>query len=153
VFGTLNLDLATANEELDFFVLFSSISSVAGSMGQSDYASANRFMDAFAKSCETARPNRKGRRTLSINWPLWADGGMKSPAGVVERMRRTSGLVPLNREAGVQIFEEVLCAEHSQVGVLYGDKARVRQVAGLAGRISEGEDLKVEKSIRQTTTT
>ncbi|KAK2831972.1 Type I Iterative PKS, partial [Arthroderma sp. PD_2] len=38
-----------AGAELDFFVLFSSISNLIGNVGQSNYASANSFLDAFAQ--------------------------------------------------------------------------------------------------------
>ena len=48
VIGTINLDKVTAQETLDIFVLFSSLASVMGNIGQSDYSSANAFMDGFA---------------------------------------------------------------------------------------------------------
>lgn len=45
--GTLNLQQVVAEEEkngaLDFFVMFSSVSSVVGNFGQSSYASANAY--------------------------------------------------------------------------------------------------------------
>ncbi|KAK1961594.1 KR domain-containing protein [Colletotrichum sublineola] len=46
--GTWNLHRATENMELDFFVLFSSISGVIGQPGQTNYAAANTFLDAFS---------------------------------------------------------------------------------------------------------
>ncbi|KAJ5748316.1 ketoacyl-synt-domain-containing protein [Penicillium nucicola] len=47
--GTLNLHRALEVHEsgLDFFVLFSSMSGVVGTVGQSNYAAANSFLDAF----------------------------------------------------------------------------------------------------------
>ncbi|RAH67812.1 type I polyketide synthase [Aspergillus aculeatinus CBS 121060] len=47
--GTYNLHWALEAHEssLDFFVLFSSMSSVVGTVGQSNYAAANSFLDAF----------------------------------------------------------------------------------------------------------
>src|SRR5262249_54442278 len=48
VIGTCNLDLASQDEKLDFFVLFSSLAGALGNLGQADYAAANGFMDQFA---------------------------------------------------------------------------------------------------------
>ncbi|QQK40270.1 polyketide synthase [Penicillium digitatum] len=43
--GTLNLHRLLADEELDFFVTLSSVASVVGNIGQSNYAAGNAFMD------------------------------------------------------------------------------------------------------------
>lgn len=45
--GTWNLHHALFSQELDFFVMFSSISGIIGNRGQANYAAANTFMDAF----------------------------------------------------------------------------------------------------------
>lgn len=49
VLGTLNLHIVTRNHQLDFFFLQSSITSIIGAPGQSNYGAANSFLDAFAK--------------------------------------------------------------------------------------------------------
>lgn len=52
-------------------VLYSSIAAVTGDYGQSDYAGANAFLDAYAQA-----QWGRGRRVVSINWPQWAETGM-----------------------------------------------------------------------------
>ena len=70
--GTLALDAAIADEPLDFMMLFSSRSSIAGVVGQVDYTAANAFMDVFARE----RTERTGQVTLSVGWSAWGEVGM-----------------------------------------------------------------------------
>jgi acyl transferase domain-containing protein/acyl carrier protein len=56
---------------LDFFVSFSSRAAVGGLVGGGDYAAANAFLDAFARTTGTTET-----RTLSVNWPAWSSVGM-----------------------------------------------------------------------------
>lgn len=69
--GTWVLDKLTENLKLDFFILFSSISGYTFTPGQGDYTAANAYLDAFAQYRD-----KKGKRTLSINWPAWKETGM-----------------------------------------------------------------------------
>ncbi|XP_061661176.1 uncharacterized protein LOC133492676 [Syngnathoides biaculeatus] len=63
VSGALNLHHATLHMKLDFFVCFSSISSIVGNERQSSYAAANSFLDKF---CLYRR--NLGSAGQSINW-------------------------------------------------------------------------------------
>ena len=69
--GTWVLDKLTEDLKLDFFILFSSISGYTFTPGQGDYTAANAYLDAFARYRD-----KKGKRTLSINWPAWKETGM-----------------------------------------------------------------------------
>ena len=61
--------------DLDFFVMFSSIASIVGNMGQSSYSACNAFQDSLAQY----RRQVLGLPGLAINW------GPISGAGVMER--------------------------------------------------------------------
>lgn len=69
--GTRILDKLTEQDNLDFLMLFSSVSSVFGGPGQSDYTAANAFMDAYAEL-----RNRSGKKTIAIEWASWSETGM-----------------------------------------------------------------------------
>ncbi len=71
--GAWNLHKLTAHRQLDFFILFSSISSVLPAPGQSNYAAANSFLDSLA-----IYRKQKNLPALSINWGPWDGEGMAS---------------------------------------------------------------------------
>ncbi|WP_274910624.1 SDR family NAD(P)-dependent oxidoreductase [Streptomyces sp. WZ-12] len=103
--GTLHLDAATRHLDLDFFVLFSSVAGVYGSPGQSDYAAANAFLDAFAEHRQAlVDAGERNGRTVAVSWPLWADGGMTVDELTQETLRRERGWEALPTEDGVRAF-------------------------------------------------
>ena len=113
--GTVLLDEATAKMPLDFFVLFSSMSSIKGNIGQSDYAYANSFLDQFAWWREKQRTGgRRQGQTISINWPLWEEGGMQLEGERAELLVKQTGIIPLKTETGWQAFLQGLAASKTQ---------------------------------------
>ncbi len=128
IFGTIHLDEATASEPLDFFVLFSSITAVTGNPGQSDYAYANRFMDHFADIRENLRgEGSRSGKTLSLNWPLWQDGGMTVPQETQRLLAQRTGMIPLSRSEGLEAFANGLASDVPRVVVTTGDPRKIRQ--------------------------
>jgi amino acid adenylation domain-containing protein len=71
VTGTWNLHEATLHDDLDFFVLASSRTSLVGAPGQSDYTAANAYLNAFA-----LYRRAHGLPALAICWNAWAKVGM-----------------------------------------------------------------------------
>ena len=132
VYGTLHLDETTKDETLDFFVTFSSLSAVAGNAGQCDYSFANSFMDSFAARREQLRIDgvRSGK-TLSINWSLWADGGMRPDEQTELYFRKNLGMKPLSAGAGLEAFIHGLASERTQFAMLEGVQEKIEMAWGL----------------------
>ncbi|AFY33175.1 type I polyketide synthase [Calothrix sp. PCC 7507] len=72
VTGTLVLEETFKDNNLDFLVLFSSLSSIVGGAGQIDYCAANIFLDVFA----SYKASKTKTFTTSINWDAWQEIGM-----------------------------------------------------------------------------
>lgn len=124
--GVENLDRAIGNSTLDFFVMFASLSGVFGNHGQADYAAANAYLDIFAHRREIARKQgERFGRTLSIDWPLWVDGGMKMDPATQKFMKQSTGLSPLNSNDGFAAVYKSLASEACQVMVTAGDSKRI----------------------------
>ncbi|MBF9132822.1 SDR family NAD(P)-dependent oxidoreductase [Plantactinospora sp. S1510] len=79
VAGTVALARALDGIAVDFVVLFSSVASATGALGQTDYCAANVFLDAFAQS--GALPQT---RVVSIGWGEWLWNGWTSGLGGYE---------------------------------------------------------------------
>ncbi|MEW5803367.1 MAG: SDR family NAD(P)-dependent oxidoreductase [bacterium] len=106
--GTMIINELTRTEPLDFFMVFSSIVSLLGNVGQADYAAANSFLDAFIHY--RARNEYPGK-SLSINWTLWAEGGM----GINEYVRKSfeaRGLPPISTHDGLKALDRIICHAH-----------------------------------------
>ncbi|NOU16649.1 MAG: SDR family NAD(P)-dependent oxidoreductase [Bacteroidales bacterium] len=128
VVGTLNLDEATRDLDLDFMVLFSSTSTMLGNVGQADYATANGFIDQFAayRNQLVNSGVRKGK-TLSVNWPLWQDGGMKIHEAKINILLESAGIHPMSSTDGMRIFNHSIMQPYSQIMGITGELSKMRR--------------------------
>ncbi|MEM7586905.1 MAG: SDR family NAD(P)-dependent oxidoreductase, partial [Acidobacteriota bacterium] len=110
---------------VELMVLFSSITAVRGNPGQADYALANAYLDAKA-----AERTRSGSRVLSINWPLWQDGGMQLDAEELARWREHTGTRPLATDEGLGILLSALSGPQPQLIPACGELAAVTSALG-----------------------
>jgi acyl transferase domain-containing protein/acyl carrier protein len=114
IHGTLVLDQIFARRDLDFIVLFSSISALAGYLGHADYSAANAFLDGFAASRSAIRD----RRTISINWDLWSETGMATRKKVPDQLRQAHAAelkYGIKTGHGVEAFFRILGSDYSQI--------------------------------------
>ena len=89
--GTWNLHNATS--DLDFFVLFSSISGIIGNRGQANYAAANTFLDAFVPYRQSM-----GLPCSAIDIGLMEDiGAAQDQAHLVQQLK-AYGNYPLHKQ-------------------------------------------------------
>ncbi len=129
--GTVILDSVTQAEPLDFFVLFSSTSAVIGDFGQCDYAVGNRFLDSFARMRENLRQEGKRQgKTITINWPLWREGGLHGDPESEAFYLQTSGTAYLETKEGLEAFERILNGQQSQVILFSGDPRKIDRWVG-----------------------
>jgi polyketide synthase PksN len=137
--GTINLDLLTKDEPLDFTILFSSTAAVTGNLGQTDYAYGNCFMDYFSRLRNGL--GKRGLRygtTLSVNWPLWKEGGIQVDKST-EDLFDSLGIKSLETTYGIQSLKDALKSGEDQLVVLQGDTQKLRKLLGLkdkAGKVN-----------------
>jgi myxalamid-type polyketide synthase MxaB len=98
VHGAWNLHQQTRELPLDFFVVFSSMASVLGSAGQSNYAAANAFLDALAH-----HRRARGLPGLSVNWGPWAEAGMAARLSLAGQ-----GVEKIDPADGLRVLVELL---------------------------------------------
>ena len=106
--GTWLLDKATEALDLDFFVVFSSVITLIGGVGVGAYTAGNSFLDSF-----TEYRNRKGKRTLTLNWSMWENTFEKYVLGTetgeeITKYKDRQMFEILPKKAGIKAFGAAL---------------------------------------------
>ncbi len=105
VFGTMALQESLANRPLDFFVLFSSLSSIIAPFGQVGYVAANQFLDAFAAH----HSSKNNARITSIGWNQWQGLGMA--ARELRKHGHKTSIDSISVDEGFEILRRSLAAD------------------------------------------
>ncbi|MGW4975713.1 SDR family NAD(P)-dependent oxidoreductase [Streptomyces mirabilis] len=130
--------------EAESLVLFASAAGLLGSAGQSPYAAANAFLDAWAHHL-----SRADRRALSLDWGAWAGVGMVAASGIRAAETGRSGLLAFSPQDGGELFERVLATCRRQLAPLAldwetlahdPDAARTRPILGDLITVPTGGD-------------
>ncbi|HWY75749.1 MAG TPA: SDR family NAD(P)-dependent oxidoreductase, partial [Verrucomicrobiae bacterium] len=125
VTGAWNLHLASMDLPLDFFVLYSSISGLAGAAGQGNYAAANSFLDALAHYRRAI-----GLPALSINWGALSDVGIAVRNTKAAEHLAAHGVVGITPAQATEMLGKLLQSDASQIAFMRVDWSKFAAVAG-----------------------
>ncbi|SCG79560.1 type I polyketide synthase, partial [Micromonospora humi] len=126
VSGALHLHEATADHDLDLFLVFSSIAGVWGSGGQAAYAAGNAALDALVESRRAV-----GKTGTAVAWGPWAEGGMAGAAGAEDYLARR-GLAAMDPDLAMQAL--ALAVDAGDVTTTVADVDWSRFVATFAAQ-------------------
>ncbi len=103
--AALRLHVATTGKDLDWWVGFSSTSSLLGAPGQASYAAASAWLDGLVAWRRAA-----GLPAITINWGQW------SGVGVAQDLK-FSALDPIDPVEGMEALEAILGGDLARIGV------------------------------------
>ncbi|BBC27207.1 type I polyketide synthase [Pseudanabaena sp. ABRG5-3] len=98
VYGLLVLEQILRSQNIDFCLLFSSLSSVLGGLGYFAYSAANLFMDAFAQKQQQSNPTP----WIAINWDSWL---FQESSDLSNANNQDLGISP---KQGMEVFQLIL---------------------------------------------
>lgn len=113
------------NLNLDFFVLFSSISSLVGNAGQTNYVAANYFLDQLAIYRKS-----QGLPALSINWGVFQDTGVVARNGQLAGHLNAIGIRGFSSQEAKLALAEALKGTKSQIGIMDIDWRSFSEMSG-----------------------
>ncbi|HYO54310.1 type I polyketide synthase [Archangium sp.] len=121
VLGTWVLHELTRELDLDFFVMFSSTSTLWGASGLAHYAAGNQFLDALAH-----HRRAMGLPATTIHWGTWDEIGGARADG--ERGYVRFGLKPMASERALEAMGQVLRAGVSHKTVASVDWSALKPI-------------------------
>ncbi|MGF2952726.1 type I polyketide synthase, partial [Mycobacterium sp. THU-M116] len=123
-FGACYVDALTKGDDLDFFIVSSSVSSLLGTPGQANYSTANAMLDGLV-----AERRAQGFPATGLNFGPWAKGGMASSEAARANIV-AQGLVPMEPKAALNALAEVVANGAGQATVIMANWQRVAKVLG-----------------------
>jgi acyl carrier protein len=133
--GALNLNALTATQTLDFFVLYSSATTLFGNPGQASYVAANRFLERLAESRRAL-----GLPAVCVAWGAIDDAGYLARNETIKSaLQSRMGGSALRAQEALDALEKLLLDDRSGVGVLDYDWLALQRHLPVAGspRFSE----------------
>jgi 1-acyl-sn-glycerol-3-phosphate acyltransferase len=110
VAGAWNLHIQTLGEPLDFFVSFSSITSLLGNPGQANYAAANAFLDSFA-----VYRRSHGLPATTINWGVISGSGYVARHQEIGDHLTKQGYFSFTPEQAIEVLSALMRHDAGQI--------------------------------------
>ncbi len=108
--GTVNLHNTFKSEPLEFFIMLSSITSITGNIGQSNYAAANYFLNIFAQY-----RLMYNLPACVVCWGPWLGSGMAAgDANVIDYMRN-QGIYGIHPDIGIKIIDTLFNENYTNI--------------------------------------
>jgi NAD(P)-dependent dehydrogenase (short-subunit alcohol dehydrogenase family) len=144
ILGAHYLHQLTLGKTLDFFVLFSSATTLFGNPGQGNYVAANAGLEALA-----ARRRAAGLPALCVAWGAIEDAGYlaRNPE-VKEALQSRMGGAAIHSAVALDALEELLLADRSGLGVLELDWRALTRFLPTANSPKFGELSRNAKDVK-----
>ncbi|WP_110665701.1 type I polyketide synthase [Salinicola halophilus] len=112
--GARHLDALTRDDTLDFFVVYSSATTLFGNPGQASYVAANHWLEAFG-----AHRRAEGRPATVVRWGAIEDVGfLARNAQTRDSLQERLGGQALTSGDALEVLERMLVADVASLGVL-----------------------------------
>lgn len=112
--GARHLDALSRDTELDFFILYSSATTLFGNPGQANYVAANHWLEAFA-----ARRRAEGLPATCIRWGAIEDVGfLARNTRTRDALQERLGGSALRSDDALKVLEQMLVTPGPSLGVL-----------------------------------
>ena len=110
--GAENLDNLTRNMGLDYFVLFSSATTLIGNPGQGAYVAANGFLERLARHRQAM-----GLPALAVSWGAISDVGVLARRGATcDTLEHRAGVKAMRAREALDLLGQALSLEGNPTG-------------------------------------
>ena len=112
--GAVNLHNVSINDQLDFFVVYSSVTTLWGNPGQAAYVAANHWLEAF-----TAYRKQLNLPATCIRWGAIDDVGfLQRNENIKSALAKRTGSEAINSADALDFLEKVLVRETDTLGIM-----------------------------------
>jgi phthiocerol/phenolphthiocerol synthesis type-I polyketide synthase C len=112
--GAIHLHDVSKNDALDFFVLYSSVTTLWGNPGQASYVAANHWLEAF-----TAYRQNMGLPATCVRWGAIDDVGfLQRNQKIKDTLEKRTGSEAIKSDDALDFLGKVLVRQRSTLGIM-----------------------------------